>query len=630
MIDRAARAWPWLLLVIGLVLMAPGLSRLWQVEQSNDTYELLTADSEILALDQAGLDPEATLDALQAAGMRSVAIEMMTLTDLGSDGRAALLSRGDVLALMAATGRDPGVLPGGEGQFVAIAEGQDEVLDRIGRTAPASSVRPVPEAGEGVYFVTGLANAASQPLGFDDERIAFLVDRGFAVIARVPVAANDLDFVTDELARLHDRFDVDRVLFSGETTPFAADTDSMVALATWMQREGFSVMPIEFFAQPGIDTYVRVTGRGIRLHGLGISDLADVADSIDRAVRGVKERNIRAFLVRPTGALPADVRLDQMVRSMSGVVATMPETFRPGLAEPFEPLETTPLLAVGGVLAAAGIAAAGGALLGTPLAIVLGAAMGLAATASAITGSGLLGDLVRLGVAGTAAVLATFVARPRAHLGAATIEYLKALVVVVIGGVVVVGLAYRNDFLVGQADFFGVKALLIGPALAAAGVAAYHSLGRPDFRGAARTLEEPIRVWHVVLAVLAAGVVAYLALRSDNTGAASDLELVFRQQLENLFYVRPRTKEFLIGLPALLAGIMLAWRWRHGWWLYAVAAIGTASAIDTFTHFHAPLLASLWRTVAGFALGYLFGLLLLAVLWGIGRGMTRFGRTLGP
>lgn len=625
---RPGRGWPWLVLAVGLALMLPGLARLWQVEQSNDTYELLTADGEILALEAAGLDRDLALDALQAAGLRSVSVEMMTLTDLDREGRAALLTRGDVLALMAATGREPASLPGGEGLYVSVAQGQEEVLARIRRAAPASSIRPVPQVGEGVFFITGLANAASAPLGFDDALIARLTGRGLAVIARVPAAANDLEFVTDELERLRDAFGVNRVLFSGETAPFAADTGSMVALATWMQREGFSVMPIEFFAQPGIDTYVRLSGRGIRLHGLGIADLADIEDAVARAVRGVKERNIRAFLVRPTPTLAADVRLDQMVEAMSGIVAAMPSSFRLGLAEPFEPIETTPVLAVGGVLAAAGIGAAGGALLGTQLAVVLAAGMAVLAAGHAVTGSDLLGDLTRLGVAGMAAVLATFVARPRQRLGAATLEYLKALAVVIVGGVVTVGLAYRNDFLVGSADFFGVKALLIGPPIVAAGVAAYHSLGRPDMRGAAATLSAPIRVWHVVSVGLAVGVVAYLALRSDNTGAASDLELIFRQQLEDLFWVRPRTKEFLIGLPALLMGIVLAWRWRHAWWLYAVAAIGTASAVDTFTHFHAPLLASGWRTVTGFALGYGIGLIGLFVVWGSGRLASRTGLSL--
>ena len=89
--------------------------------------------------------------------------------------------------------------------------------------------------------------------------------------------------------------------------------------------------------------------------------------------------------------------------------------------------------------------------------------------------------------------------------------------------------------------------------------------------------------------------------------------------------MRPRTKEFLIGFPALLLAIMLTTRSRYGWWLYAVAAIGTASAIDTFTHFHAPLFVSTVRTVLGIVIGYGFGVVLV-LLVGLGeRGARRIG-----
>jgi hypothetical protein len=133
----------------------------------------------------------------------------------------------------------------------------------------------------------------------------------------------------------------------------------------------------------------------------------------------------------------------------------------------------------------------------------------------------------------------------------------------------------------------------------------------------------PIRAWHVLAMAIMAGIVGYLLLRSDNTGAASDLELVFRQQLEDLFYVRPRTKEFLIGFPALLLGVVLAWRSPHAWWLYAVGAIGTAGAIDSFSHFHTPLLVSLLRTGSAAALGYVIGLAGLGLVWLLLRLLAR-------
>lgn len=621
---RLRQGWPWLVLAVGLVLMAPGMARLWTVEQSNSTYELTTGDDELLAFAQDGLNPDATLDALQAAGLRSVTLEMLTLADLERDGRAGVLSRGAMVTMVLATGGDPSALPSGQGIFLGLPSGQEWALDRLRAAAPTVEIQPLPSIGAGMYFVAGLRQPTATPLGFDDARITALEARGLGVIARVPDTVTSVAFVTEELGRIRRAFGIDRVLFSGASTPFADDPERLTELAGWMGREGFSVLPVEFFSPPGIDAYLRIVDRTIRLHGLTIASRDDAEDAIDRAIRGVKERNMRIFLVRPTATLDAPSRLHQMTGVMAGIVEHMPSSFMPGLATPFDRLEMTPIHALGGVLAATGIAAATGALVGLQASGIAGVAMLVLAGSAAVSGSGLLGDLARLATAFSAAVLATFVARPRQHIGAATVEYLKSFVVVIIGGLVVVGLAYTNLFIVGASDFFGVKLLLIGPAVVAALVAAHESAGRPGLRRGAMTLVEPVRVWHLVVLVAVAGVVGYLALRSDNTGAASDLELVFRHWLGDVFYVRPRTKEFLIGLPALLMGIAIAWRWRHGWWLYAVAAIGTASAIDTFTHFHAPMLASLVRTVIGFGLGYAVGLLGLGVAWVIGRNVDRW------
>ena len=126
-----------------------------------------------------------------------------------------------------------------------------------------------------------------------------------------------------------------------------------------------------------------------------------------------------------------------------------------------------------------------------------------------------------------------------------------------------------------------------------------------------------------ILAGVVIGVVGFMLLRSGNSGIQIDPELVMREQLEDLFEIRPRTKEFLLGFPALVLGIVAAYRSRHGWWLYAVAAIATASAINTFAHFHSPLIISTLRTVYGWALGFVIGLVLLGLGWVAVRIMRR-------
>jgi hypothetical protein len=297
---------------------------------------------------------------------------------------------------------------------------------------------------------------------------------------------------------------------------------------------------------------------------------------------------------------------------------------------PFDALNPSPLHWAGASIVSASIGVAAGAMLGPVFALAGGASMLLLAVGAAATGThGILADLLRLGIAILFAVVAVFVARPVRQLAPATIEYLKSFAVVVAGGLTIVGLGLSTELLVNARDFWGVKALLLAPPAVAAAVAAYVSLDRPRWNDAPSVVRMPVVAWHVAALGLVAALLWYLLLRSDNTGTASELELVFRQELENLLYVRPRIKEFLFGFPALLVGIVLAARTRHGWWLYAAAAVGTASAIDTFSHFHAPLFVSLLRTALAVGLGYAIGVVALGLLSLGERGARRLGVTTG-
>ena len=127
-------------------------------------------------------------------------------------------------------------------------------------------------------------------------------------------------------------------------------------------------------------------------------------------------------------------------------------------------------------------------------------------------------------------------------------------------------------------------------------------------RGASAT---PV-VWGAAAAVaIGLGVAALVLMRSGNEAAIapSGVELQMRQMLENLLIARPRTKEFLFGHPALMLAMALGWRGRRTWLPFAalVAAIGQASVLNTFCHFHEPLYLGLLRTVHGLWIGGLIG-----------------------
>ncbi len=88
----------------------------------------------------------------------------------------------------------------------------------------------------------------------------------------------------------------------------------------------------------------------------------------------------------------------------------------------------------------------------------------------------------------------------------------------------------------------------------------------------------------------------------------SFIEISFRSVLEDLFLVRPRTKEFLIGYPFLLIAFMyvdakISRMWI--WFFNILGSIALISVVNSFCHLHTPLSVSIYRSVLGVVLGVL-------------------------
>ncbi|CAH1217780.1 hypothetical protein PAECIP111893_04306 [Paenibacillus plantiphilus] len=102
---------------------------------------------------------------------------------------------------------------------------------------------------------------------------------------------------------------------------------------------------------------------------------------------------------------------------------------------------------------------------------------------------------------------------------------------------------------------------------------------------------------------------AYLLARTGNSDMVLPYEGELRQLLSDLFGVRPRTKEWLIGFPLLMIAACMVARYRRGIWLLPLGAIGLCSMVNTFTHLHSPLSISLTRSWTGVLLGGAIGVL---------------------
>jgi hypothetical protein len=177
------------------------------------------------------------------------------------------------------------------------------------------------------------------------------------------------------------------------------------------------------------------------------------------------------------------------------------------------------------------------------------------------------------------------------------------------GAVFIVSFLSDVLFLKGVELFWGVKLSYLVP-LVLIGLFFYlrpHRI-RSTFFVLRRLYYAPVRTAGLISIFAAVFFLGILLVRSGNfvPWPTAYLETHFRGLMETLFYVRPRTKEFLIGYPFLMLSFMFVdYRISRLWiWFFnLLGAISLISVVNSFCHIHTPLQISLYRTILGLVLG---------------------------
>jgi len=207
---------------------------------------------------------------------------------------------------------------------------------------------------------------------------------------------------------------------------------------------------------------------------------------------------------------------------------------------------------------------------------------------------------------------------------AATVIYIAAIAAV--GAVFIAALLSDKVHMVGIDAFSGVKIALILPLIL---VASYFFLRKEDeekldIRTSILKVKEllgiNIKISHAVIFILAAACGALFILRSGNFGLpVLGPEKYLRALLENIMVIRPRTKEFLIGYPALILGAIYYYKGGNKWlWFWLSAGVlAPVSMTNSFCHIHTPVLITLVRSCVGLILGIALGLFMyfLYIIW---------------
>ncbi len=632
-------------LVVGLVASAVALQARWGAEAANRDVEIVLdgPDWTALALRE-GRDPLEVFAAARERGATAVAVYEQTLVRLAQAGEVLVRTGGDAAALARAGGRDPVVDAVGAArirpQAVYVAGPPDQLAFVERGFADLLGPHRVRRIG-GVLEVTGVPEDLQQvPLGYRPQDLAVYDRVGLRPILRL---RNYPGMTADAL-----RVRVDRLAAAGRGGPVVFELQEVLGYerllpqaARALQAAGYTYGRIEVFnvrrKQRGEDQLASLMRpRVIRLFSLTPDELlaASPQDNLDKFVRAARERNIRILYLRPlqpTAGVSGTALNVEFVGRLSAELRRL--GLRPGPARPLaDPAVPWPAW-VGAVVGSVAAISWGLHLLGRAVGVAPGrwlagiAAATVAASAAVVP----LGPpaLWRQGLAllvaclvPVAAVAGSLPGGPLRRPVAGALRTLwVASAVSTAGGVLVAALLTGWEFMMAARVFVGVKVAHVIPVALVALVTATAALPPRHWREAAARMwawsDRPLRVRYAVGVLVAALAAVVLLGRSGNFGLpVPAAEERLRELLEDALVARPRTKEYLLGHPALVLAALCAAR---GWKaaavvLAAVGTVGQASIINSFAHIHTPLLYTFWRTANGLVLGSVLGAAAAAVV----------------
>ena len=639
------------------------------VEVNSRTVELAIDYEGLLELAQReGLPADEVLAQAKEAGITSLAVYETTFKKFNANGKAAVLSGADILAryhsgmLMDPRWRtlvDEGKIVGTEVYVVGNDPGtyvqlKDDLLRRFG----ADRVTVDTVGDEEVIAVKAFYEAfLKQNIGMPADEMRAVNAAGFDVLAR---PSNYHDCTPDDVRAVFDRMEgirVSAIVFSGQETlgaPKALQTtiDEMKERRLTLGLiEG--ITQLQFYRQQGMDEIAKGLGEEhvARLYAIPPDEQKKlkIAEAVERWVTTDEERNIRIDLLRiyDTPAPNMSLLETNMKYFTDTRKALEAHGFAIGHAGTFADYAPSRLLRA---LVIMGVAAAGVLYLSLVipalnrrrrvvlLAFVVLALIGMMPV--------LLGAGSKIRVLAALASANLFPALAITGLldllgGRRFAKDTPTWRIIVAGWVLLgitsalslVGAGYLSGSLVDtryllEFDIFrGIKLTFVLPmVLVAIAFMQRFDIFDGQFDASAGVLGQvreilatPVRVGSLLGGLVLIGALIVLVLRSGHTSGmpVPGIELKMRAALEQLFYARPRTKEFMIGHPAFLLALCAAVRRWRTWIIFAlvlVATIGQGSMVETFAHMRTPIEMSLVRGIGGIFLGGAIGAVLVALV----------------
>ncbi|BCG61368.1 DUF5693 family protein [Paenibacillus sp. URB8-2] len=666
-----SRKWLWIVVVIGLIATLPVVYDRLQTEKSSKTVEIVFDYRDLVDAASYRANPQdyisQQLDRLKEAGVQSMAVYENTLEDYRKARRVMYWGAQDVANLT------DSVIPENENYTYvlftskanaeALAPTIRDTFSDLGIRAEDWNFR----GQQGLIIETPVEDALLKPMAPDESTLITLHDKGFHIVPRL---VDSLPYNEEAMNRLIERFkslDVKRILFEGDSVKGFNDNEDLQSIASFaelLKQNGIGIATIENLKeqQKGFNKLAFLLDYNVtRLYSLSENDSTLKPDVIaDRFALATKDRNIRMLYLntaptRNTAKAQIDDSVDNLVTSLSepgGAVDKIKDNgFTLGQAAAFDVVDSPfqryfKLAAVIGAVAmvalmishfvpwltllawALGLIGSAGLLLVKPVLFEQALALAVAISAPTLAMVLAVRKINRSGpplaVQGATTVRGSIpgsvqgVMNPQRRLVQSLVLYVKTALISLSAVPFVIALLNNITYSLVLNQFRGVSLLHIAP-IGLVGI--YVLLYRGEFalNKTGKLLRTPVTLAMVAAAAVLGVIGLYYLSRTGNSGTASSYELAFRNFMESVFGVRPRSKEFLLAHPVFILGTFLALKYRNAAYLMIVAVIGQLSMVDTFAHIHSPVLISLVRGLLGLGLGLILGVIAV-IVWQIAEG----------
>lgn len=650
--DNFKKAILWGIIIIALFSALFTLVQRHRVEAESNCIEIIIDYTKLREFSKSiGVPPLIVLQRLKQAGLTSVAITEETLQELLEESKVVALSGKQLLNVQKIAGTE--LIPAEKINsahlyFWPQTASGEELYNRLSKKLGADNVVLLENENFKLIQVSRSGKDLNKlGIGFDEQLIESVSALGLKIVARPfnfpGISEEDIEQTFEQLMNSGD---LSMIIFAGDEV--YGYSKQMESTAKILKSRGINYgaaeTPVQrgFIPFKGQDEIFKLMDYGVvRVYSATVSEIKNptVLNLVDNAVRSVKERNIRALYLKPIDNYPQSAPEEQLKNNLDYLRMIKSELekqgYTVGVAKPFASFWTNLYLTA---FVVAGVAAA--AFLVVNLFFTVNPVFELVLLCLAWLGSLFLlrsssGILLRQVVAALAAtVFPTIAVVPflspgekqtdfKSGLVRAVLSFFKAVIISLLGGLFVGALLGDLPFLIEYYYFRGVKLVHLLPLLFLVLVYLRNrgtvnsekqmsKLGQ-TYVGGRNFFSKQVNLGHLALLFLIA-VAGYVYLgRTGHTAGipVPNFEVQLRALLDSVLFIRPRTKEFLIGHPGLvLAAYLSARGYYHYVPLIVIGStIGQISIVNSFAHLRTPVVLSFLRTFNGVWLGLVLGLI---------------------